>query len=149
MKFKRISILILIILVLNIFFIIYPILKFRHDYCGPKELALFIKENTEPNAIIFTEIHNAHIDFYGDRKNEFFSGLTNFQNGWDNALNNNTAIYVSETFLKFQPNQPAAYIINRDYNLIMMGEVLTENFYAASTRSRIFVEKLYKVEKKN
>ena len=128
---------------------ISPILKFRHDYCGPKEIALFIKKNTEPNAIIFTEIHNTHIEFYGDRKSEVFSGLINFQQELGFATSNNKPIYVTRTFLEFPGNQPAAYILDKDYNLTIIGQVLAENFYAASIRSRTYIEKLYKVDKKN
>jgi len=149
LKFKKISIVILIILIINMLFIIYPILKFRHDYCGPKEMALFFKENTEPNAIIFTEIFNRHVRFYGHRKNEVFSGLTNFQQEIDIATSNNKPIYVTETFLGFPGNEIATHILKNEYDLILIGKVSSENFNSASIRSRKFIEKLYRLEKKN
>ena len=149
LKFKKISIVILIILIINMLFIIYPVLKFRHDYCGPKEMALFFKENTEQNAIIFTERYDGHVSFYGNRKNQGFEGIKVFKQKINIAINNNTPIYVSETFLLFPGNEIAAYMLKNEYDLILVGEVLSENFNAASIRSRKFIERLYKVNKRN
>jgi len=149
LKFKKVSIVILIILITNMLFIIYPVLKFRHDYCGPKEMALFFKEKTEPNAVIFTEIYNPHVGFYGDRKNEIFTGVENFKQKINIAINNNSPTYVSETFLLYPGNEIATYMLNKEYDLILVGEVLSENFNAATMRSRKFIEKLYRLDKKN
>jgi len=147
--FKKISLLILIVLVINMVFVIYPVLKFRHDYCGPKEMALFFKEKTEPNAVIFTEIFNPHVRFYGDRKNGIFNDMEDFRQKINSAMNNDVPVYVTETFLNFNQNKPATYKIRKDYNLILIGEVLSEHFNTASISSMKFVERLYKVEKKN
>jgi len=149
LKFNKISMLIVIILVVNMFFVIYPILKFRYGYCGPKEMALFFKEKTEPNAIIFTEMFNVHVKFYGDRKNEVLNDMETFNMEIEAALDNDIPVYVTETFFIFNQHQPATYILRKQYNLILIGEVLSEYFHGASIRSRKFVEKLYKVEKKD
>lgn len=49
-------------------FSIYPLLEYRKDYNGLKELGLFLKEHTEEDAIIITNEDARFIEYYGHRK---------------------------------------------------------------------------------
>ncbi|MCX5666773.1 MAG: glycosyltransferase family 39 protein [Candidatus Omnitrophica bacterium] len=76
-KDKAVAAIIVVYLVSSMFISMYPSLKFRHSYNGEKKFALFVKDKTEPNAIIVTMDDALFIEYYAGRKT-----LTHPINNW-------------------------------------------------------------------
>ncbi len=48
----------------------YPLISLRSVYCGPKRMALFAREKTEPGALIVTMDASVFYEYYGKRETE-------------------------------------------------------------------------------
>ena len=66
-KDKVIALSLVAFLVLSMFAFVYPILKSRHNYNGEKQFALYIKEKTEPHAVVLAVDDACFIEYYAER----------------------------------------------------------------------------------
>jgi len=66
-KDKLIALSLVATLVLLMFVFIYPILKSRHNYNGEKQFALYVKEKTEPHAVVLAVDDACFIEYYAER----------------------------------------------------------------------------------
>lgn len=154
-KFNKYAAFIIIIVIM--FLMInqaYPVLKFRHGYSGLKQYSLFVKENTEQNAlIIMFGDDGPFLDYYAGRK--IFPCNVYSQKGVDQALlkisqelSNDTPIYISESCI-FQRSfyfQDMFYnSMFKLYNTTKIGSALYEDYHKNDLRILTGNSSLYRL----
>ncbi len=153
-KNKLIGILVLIILILTMFITAYPLLNYRHDYSGPKDFALWVKDNTEENAVIIANDLGWFIEYYGGRK-----VITHPRSGESQEIQifieklkeyskEGIPIYSTEEGLGIDPSQKVARAIDENFNVLIVGEKESEIYQYSELELRKYKEKLLKLEPK-
>jgi len=62
---KIAGVLALIILMAMMFNTVYPILEYRHSFCGPKSFAYTLKDIVEENSVVIVMDEAPHLQYYG------------------------------------------------------------------------------------
>jgi len=153
-KNNLVGIIALVILVIVMFSTAYPIISYRHSYSGPKELSLWIKNNTEENSIIISNDIGWFIEYYGDRKiitpprygddkeiNDFIEKLKNYSK-------NGTTIYITREGLAIDPGQKVAKALDTNFDPVLIGEKESEIYQYSELELRKYKEQLFKLEPK-
>jgi hypothetical protein len=146
--------LMIVILMLTMVIPVYPSLEFRSHYCGPKEYAYFVQQNTEPNSVILAMDEWIHISYYGKR-----ATLTHTQDGNDTKiqeyvneidkyLDNNTPVYIIETAFSYDPGQKVQQAILTRYNLTLVGSHANEDYHKELFDAK-FEERLFKLTRRS
>jgi len=139
-NFRTFSNLLLVSLIVFSLFTIVPVLEYRHNYSGPKEFGIYIREVTEENAIILIGDYAPYIKFYGNRSTLIYEedvlGII------DDYLNEGIPIYVP-----FHIINKSDFNISKHFNLTFVGEVFNEEFHKSALIKKGFVDKIYRVEK--
>ena len=151
-KNKLVAAVIIVILVLAMLIPVYPILEFRTQYCGPKEFAYYVQQNTEPDSVVIAVDEWIHLKYYANR-----TTLTHTQDGndtkilefldrIDNYLDNNTPVYIVETGFSYDPGQKIQKSIVTNYNLTLIGSHLNEDYHKKAMFDGRFEERLFKIQ---
>jgi hypothetical protein len=151
-KNKLVAAVIIVILVLVMLIPMYPILEFRTQYCGPKEFAYYVQQNTEPDSVVIAVDEWIHIKYYANR-----TTLTHTQDGndtkilefldrIDNYLDNNTPVYIVETGFSYDPGQKIQKAIVTNYNVTLIGSHLNEDYHKKAMFDGRFEERLFKIQ---
>jgi 4-amino-4-deoxy-L-arabinose transferase-like glycosyltransferase len=154
-KNKLLGILAVLIVVLSTFSIAYPIIKYRHDYSGPKEFASWVVESTEENSVVITNDAGWFIEYYGNRTiithprsgndmeiQEFIEELKNY-------TENNIEIYATQEGLALDPGQKVLIAIDNNFDIEIVGEKETEIYQYSELELRKYDEKLFHLVPKN
>jgi hypothetical protein len=153
-KDKLIAISLIIYFISSMLMFMYPILIFRHRYCGEKEFALFVKEKTEDNAMIISMDEGPFIEYYGKRRvishpigdsvkiEEFIDEIKEY-------LKNKVSVYLIESGLSYDPGEHFQKNLFENFNVSIIGEKLTEDYHIAEIKFHDYYEKLFKIELKN
>jgi hypothetical protein len=150
-KNQMLAALLIVILLLTMFMPMYPLLEFRRDYCGPKEFAYYVQQNTEPNSVILAMDEWIHISYYGKRavlthtQDGNYTKIQEFVNEIDNYLDNNTPVYIIETAFSYDPGQKVQQAILNRYNLTLIGSHLNEDYHKKEMYDGKFEERLFKI----
>ncbi len=150
------SFILTIYFVLSMFFLIYPLLEFRHDYSGPKEFALWVQSVIEPNAYIMaiddapslsyyaniTNYYNFPLDYkYNDLKlKEWVLNLTKFLDGKN--------VYVISSAFFYDRDKRILSLLRSNFNLSIAGTKLTEEYHDADVKFTKYNQTLYKITNK-
>ena len=153
-KNKMIGIIVAAIVIISMFYVAYPIIQHRHEYSGTKELALWVAENTEENAVIMTNDLGHFIEYYGKRarivhprtgKDEdiqvFMQKLTNYSN-------QGIPIYSTGEGFAIDPGQKVLAAIQQEYNIEGIGEKEGEIYQFSDLQLAPYNEALFKLTKK-
>ena len=156
-RFGIVSHVLLIITVSLMLMFSHQALAFRHNYSSGKEVAIYIDDVTEENALIFDWGDDSiFYDYYIKRsvigcpyigKEKEFNDKINMIN---RALDNNIPVYlVDRCFLygRAEELQETIRILNENYDFKQIGEVQSEN-YEDIIVLRIAEFKIYKLRKK-
>jgi hypothetical protein len=154
-KNKIVAALLIIILILTMFLPMYPILEFRTQYCGPKEYAYYVQQNTEPNSVILAMDEWIHLEYYAKRltmqhpRDGSDTEINEFVNDIDKYLDNNTPVYVIETAFSYDPGQKVQQAILTRYNITMIGSHLNEDYHKKEMYDGKFEERLFKLNRRD
>jgi hypothetical protein len=150
---KLIAILIMAYCVLRMFLFMYPMLSFRHNYNGEKRFALYVKENTEDDAVVIAMDDGPFIEYYGEREtivhpindqkniNEFFDQI-------DALLVNNTPVYLIESGLGYDSTKIFRKELFRRFRLYLVGEKLCEDYHRPELKLNTYNQRLFKLSRK-
>ena len=151
-KNKIIAASIIVILVLAMLIPMYPILEFRTQYCGPKEFAHYVQQNTEPNSVIIAMDEWIHLRYYANRttlqhpRDGNDTKIKDFVSKIDSPLDNNTPVYIIETGFSYDPGQKVQQAILNRYNLTLIGSHLNEDYHKKAMFDGKFEERLFKIQ---
>ncbi|NQV00080.1 MAG: glycosyltransferase family 39 protein [Parcubacteria group bacterium] len=158
-KFKRlVGILICFLLFISVvknFIEFYPIIQFRNKNSLQEDFARFVQRNTEPNAYIIAMDEGCFIEYYAKRKilykatglneddfDEFFKRV-------DLLLDKDIPIYIISTGIYgYDPKKFFITMLLNNYILTYIGEHPNEAWHKKSIKQSLFLEKLYKIQKR-
>lgn len=150
-KNKIAALAIIVCLVSYMFAFIYPLLEFRRHYNGEKQFALYLQGKTEGNAIIIAMDDSPFIEYYGKRKvichpvNDVAKTRV-FMETLENYLKNKTPVYLIESGLSYDKYRIFEKMIFKHFNLITVGDKLTEDYHRAEIKFQLYRERLFKME---
>ena len=156
-KNKIIAFIILILIASSMFLSIYPIIKYRHVHSGGKDLALFVNNLTENNSVVIIGDDGPFLDYYGYRRTIAYPAtnnkelLDNFIEKVNDILDSNINVYIPETnYIYHHPPKESKMVydlINENFNVTVVGEIIWENYHHASILSQKFDVYLFKLDK--
>lgn len=150
-KNKIIAALIIVILLLTMLMPMYPILDFRTQYCGNKEFAHYVEQNTEPNSVIIAMDEAIHIIYYTNRttlgppRDGNDKKIKIFVNKIDRYLDHNTPVYIIGTAFTYDPGRKVRQAVLNRYNLTVIGSSLNEDYHNKAMFDGKFEERLFKI----
>ncbi|MFC1729989.1 phospholipid carrier-dependent glycosyltransferase [candidate division KSB1 bacterium] len=148
---KILGIAVAVVLVVWMFATIYPIIDYRHDHSGQKEFALWIAENTEPNALIMTNDEGFFMEFYTDRKRltppRPWEGQTveGFMEQLHDYSDNGIPLYITSTGFAIDPGKQFSTALTNEFDLFLVGERENEHYSQNTLQFQKFNEQLVKV----
>jgi hypothetical protein len=134
-RYSRIAgLLVLLYLTVNMFLNIYPVVKDRHYFSGEKEYALWLSQQTEPNAIIISMDDSVFVRYYGQRRTIGHpQGSVELAEEWAAEikayLHQGVPVYIMESGLSYDPGQIIEQTLLKNFNLIYRGEHRTEDYH--------------------
>lgn len=145
------------ILCIALFATIFPVINYRHNYSGQKEFALFVKENTPENAVVYGVDETIFIKYYADREIKV-PGLKGFRFADKDKikaeiidyLEKGRPVYIIGSGLIYDP-EGKVFNMKDDpelrYKLIGVKE--NDDFHSnAGVSLRVFNESLYRIKLK-
>ena len=124
-------------------------MAFRHHYCGPKEFAIFVKENTENDSIIISNDESVFLIYYGNRTTMGYSPNPSQDEHRKIILNiigllkSNRSLYVTgSVYYRPVPN----YVLNKNFVLEEIGTAVNEEYHHAVLNLRTRNEPLYRIK---
>jgi hypothetical protein len=153
-KDKPIALSLVAVLVLLMFAFIYPILKSRHNYNGEKQFALYVKEKTEPNAVVLAVDDACFIEYYGERnvltvavgEPAEMDALVEKIKGY---LERRVSVYVvSSSYLIYGDDYFKNKFADNFYGTVT-GKKLSEDYHWACVDRRIYEAELIKLSLKD
>ncbi|MCB9771459.1 MAG: glycosyltransferase family 39 protein [Candidatus Omnitrophica bacterium] len=137
----------------------FPILKFRHTTTLLPDWAKFIKDRTEPTALIISGDDNFVINHYAQRgifsrpidlnansQNE----LKEFKRNLDAALSTKTPIYITTTgLISYDPNGILQKFLIDNYRFRFLGKSVSEDWHNGELKLDIIDEELWQILPKN
>ncbi len=150
------TICVLIILLPNVINI-FPILLFRHTHSLLPDWAHYVKNHTEPNAMIISGDDEAFLNHYGHRqtlgrpkKMGFYreKDLSSFKKTLDNHLAENVPVYITSTGL-YTYDQSGAFssYIKTHYQLEYRGQRISEDWHNGELFLEKVAESLFRIYK--
>ena len=149
-KDKLIAYSIVIYCMVEMFGFLYPVLAYRHRYNGEKQLALFVKEKTEKDAIIYGVDHDPFIQYYGGCKT-VEDGVYHINNSREfiarikSYLQRGIPFYILEKSMGYPSNRIHKKALEENLKLTLIGEKLTEDYHKVEARLALFNERLVRV----
>jgi hypothetical protein len=155
-RFKFLIPLLVFTFIAKNFIAFYPIAQFSHRYNLQKDFAEFVKNNTEPTSYIIAMDEGFFIEYYANRRILYKAigcnkkDFDDFFNEVDRLLNNGNKIYIISTGIYgYDPNKYFINTLLNNYNLKYIGQRPNQDWHSDSIYTLgLFIEKLYKIEKK-
>ena len=153
-KNKLVAVVTIVVLVLVMLIPVYPILEFRTQYCGPKEFAYYVQQNTEQDSVVLAMDEWIFLQYYANittlqhPRDGNETKIKEFLGVIDSYLDNNTPVYIIETGFSYDPGQKVQQAILTNYNLTLVGSHLNEDYHKKAMFDGKFEERLYRIEKK-
>jgi 4-amino-4-deoxy-L-arabinose transferase-like glycosyltransferase len=145
----------IVILLVIMFSIAYPVISYRHEHSGTRDFAIYVQENTEPDAIIMTNDLGFFVKWYGNREIVFHPRTGNeleiqeFIQSLDNYTNHGISIYSTAEGFGIDPEGKVQQAIQEKYSIDLIGESENEWYGGSSLELKTYNEKLFKLTKKN
>jgi hypothetical protein len=135
------------------FMFMYPMLSYRHHYCGEKQLALYVKSVTEKNAIIITADQLPFIEYYGHRAVVALPFgespvLSDFVVKVSGFLKKGVPVYYTESPWYINIELAERLSVKKYFKINFVGEVLSEDFHNPELGFCLDYQKIFKVDLK-
>ncbi|MBM3309075.1 MAG: phospholipid carrier-dependent glycosyltransferase [Candidatus Altiarchaeales archaeon] len=139
---KIAGVLALLALLYLMFTTVYPILEFRHNFCGPKSFAYTLRDTIEENSVVIVMDEGPHLEYYGkintighplDGDNTKIKQNMDEINGY---LGNGTNVYLVSSAFVYDSGQGLSYnpttgvVYNAD-----SGKVYSNILYSPTSKS--------------
>lgn len=156
LKYKWMVFLVLLSFVLSMFIFIYPLLYIRHQYSGEKQFALYVNAKTGNNAIIIAMDYAPFIEYYARRKAIGYPiadkvQIDNFISKINGYLKQGIPVYLKELSLSYDSRLGRGLLAKAlmdNYDLVLVGKKLTEDFHQPELEFRFYPDSLLKIEPK-
>jgi len=147
---KIIPVFVLGVLILGMVMPMYPMLDFRHNYNGEKQFAVYVQGVTEHNAVILGVDDTPFIEYYGKRKTltipvEPVANMDVFLKDVELRLNSGVPVYLMGSFASYDRAGVLSGKINNRFQLLKVGQFLSEDFHRPEFNFYFSYEDLYKV----
>ena len=153
--FKKVPVILFLLLEFFMFSNIYPVLAFRHEYDSIPEFARWIAKISEAKALIIAGDEGFFIEYYAHRTllyrpaNAFDikdSELINFKQKLDRILSSGIPVYIDANGLySYDAGQKFSSLIKKNYNLTFLGKHLIEEWYLGEIFADIQWQGLFKI----
>jgi hypothetical protein len=151
-KIRPAGIAIFLLLLLAFLLVITPIIRFRHDYCGPEEFALFVKGVTEEGSYIIANDESVFFQYYGGRKTlsyPLFAGpetvAMTVKQYYDILMENGTIYVPDKMFFYSDPKQSVLVTLEANFILEKIGTAVNEEYHHAELASGKRNESIYRL----
>jgi len=142
-------------MVLSNFIKFYPTLELRHNYDLQGDFCKFINQVTKPDSLVIAMDNGTFIEYYSQRK-VLYKPIGNNKADFDNffkeldvLLKKNTPVYIIAVDLRsYDPKGYFRNILFHDYNLKLIGTRVNEEWHNTCIRQLLYIDGLYKIEKK-
>jgi hypothetical protein len=139
--------------VVTMFLFMFPMLYFRHHYCGEKQLALYVRAVTEKDAVIITTDEFPFIEYYGHRNilvmphggSRIMGDFAAKVNGF---LKSDIPVYYTDNPYYVYIESGARRWLMKYYRLDNVGGALNEDFHIAELASRRVFQNIFRVHLK-
>ena len=152
-KNKALSIILVIFLLMLFAIKVTPIISFRHNYCAPKEFALFAKNMTEEGSYIISNDEGSFINYYANRKTIGYpkfadkTQLSNTLKRYYSLLKNNKTLYATGKILFMIDSDNSSYkTLNQNFILEYKGSALNEDYHHSEFSLKKRNESLYQIK---
>lgn len=140
-------------LVISMFIFMYPMLDVRGKYNGEKRFALFVKEKTEPDAVIIALDDAPFINYYANRKTISFefndqANIDKFMGKTKEYLKNGIPVYLVESAIVSYPVKYFKRVLTKNFAITTLGYHLWEDYHSAEDGFNFMYMQLFKVEPK-
>ena len=146
---KILGIICLLVLIISFSLKMVPILDFRHQYCGPKEFAEFVMENTENDSVIISNDESVFFTYYANRT---VIGYSPYPTPAEHRttilkfielLKSNTSLYVTgAVYYTPIPND----VLNKNFIIEEVGSAVNEEYRHAELNLRTRIEPLFRIK---
>lgn len=149
-KDKIIALSIALYFILSMVIFMYPMLEFRHSYNGEKQFALYVKENTENNALIVAMDDAPFIEYYGKRQSvihpvDRFKETQSFVSNLKAHLQKKLPVYLIDSAFSYDTNAVFKKAVEENFNLTIIGEKLTEDYHRPEMGFQTYNQKLFRI----
>lgn len=145
------TILVVVMVAAMMFVRIQPILIFRHNFVGGKELALFVKENTEKDALIIAMDDAPFLEYYGKRETLSHpvgndrKKLKKMLQVIKEEIEKGRPVYITYSGFSYDPQRLFERSLYYNFKLKKIGSFVTEDYHHASISFRIYKDVLYRI----
>lgn len=128
----------------------YPLISFRKNYCGPKKMAEFVKEKTEPEATVITMDEAVHIRYYAGRNvlthpvAEYEANREFVESVRAMALSGR-AFYINSTAFSYDYGKHFEMLMAENFRFFFVGEVIDEDFHRPELGLALFRNRLFRI----
>ncbi|OGW75728.1 MAG: hypothetical protein A2Z72_03425 [Omnitrophica bacterium RBG_13_46_9] len=138
---------------LSMFLVMYPMLKFRHTYNGEKRYALFVRDKTEPNAIIITMDDSAFIEYYADRRTtphpiDDAGKMIEFMKKIRSYVRKGIPVYVTGSAFSYDHKKTFRKVFDLSFDMESIGSLLAEDYHRPEVQFTKYNEELLKLAPK-
>lgn len=128
----------------------YPLIDFRKDYCGPKEMAEFVRANTEPDATVITMDESVYIRYYAEREVMShplgdYAANRDFVEGVRKMSLSGRRFYVNSTAFSYDPMKHFERLMTENFHFLCVGEVMDEQFLRPELEFKTCSNKLFRL----
>lgn len=128
----------------------WPLISFRHNYCGPKEAALFVRDHTEPDAIVLAADESIHIRYYARRATlshpvDELNGIKDFVTKVGRLVQAGKKVYVTTSAYNYDRDGYFQILMADRFALVQIGEVIDEDFHRPELVFQKYRSRLYRV----
>jgi hypothetical protein len=111
----------------------FPLLELRSVYCGPKEMALYIKKNTEPDSIVISMDEAPFHEYYGNRRtlSHPVGGLNqnrSFVEQVRTRVRNGEPVYITDSSFSYDPDGSFHSMMGKAFKFYNIGHVIEEGW---------------------
>jgi hypothetical protein len=132
----------------------YPMINLRRRYCGPKEMALYVAVNTEPNALIVTQDEFPFIEYYGKRAwrnhpTDDYDANKKFVDELHAMAAAGRPLYIQTTAFSLDQFGHFRRLLMEQFQLFLVGEVVDEAYHRPELAPTLFKNRLFRLTLKN
>lgn len=128
----------------------YPIIHLRKSYSGPKQAALYVRDHTEPEAVILTMDEAPFVEYYAKRKvmqHPLEEELPNraFVEDLKKLAIAGTPVYINDTAPSYDHEKHFRNSMYRNFIYVAVGGATDEESLRSELTLRLFPNNLYRL----
>lgn len=127
-----------------------PLVAFRAAYCGPKEAAIFVRDRTEPDAIVLAADEAIHIRYYARRATrshpvDELAPIRAFVDEMAGLVRAGKKVYVTTSAYNYDRNGYFRVLMSDRFALVPVGEVVDEDYHRPELSFQKYRARLYRM----